>query len=65
MGYPTLTKLQAKEKGMRTELLMESGEKLSIYTLNPTGQKILGFTLPDIYEHLGSDVVENIEVNLL
>ena len=37
MGYPTLTKLQSKEKGMRTELLMENGEKLTIYTLNKTG----------------------------
>ena len=36
-GYPKPTKLQAKEKGMRTELVMESGEKLTIYTLNATG----------------------------
>jgi hypothetical protein len=37
-SYPVLDQLDAKEKGMRTSLHMEDGEKLTIYTLNKHGQ---------------------------
>ena len=37
MGYPTLTKNQAKEKGLRTTIRMENGNELSIYNMNKAG----------------------------
>ena len=37
ISYPTLTKNQAKEKGLRTTIKMENGNELSIYNMNKAG----------------------------
>jgi hypothetical protein len=49
------------EKGMRTVLKMEDGKTLSIFNLNPAGQKLLGKMLPDIFKHIGLDLIDNFE----
>jgi len=60
-SYPLLDKMAAKEKGMRTTLKTEDGNQLTIYTLNKYGQKLLVNTLPELFAHIGSDLVDNIE----
>ena len=64
MGYPVPEKRVAKEKGLRSVIKMEDGSELNFYTLNPTGQKILSFVLPELFEHLGADVMNNLEIIL-
>ena len=64
MGYPMPTKNEAKEKGLRSVIKMKNGQELSIFTLNKAGQNLLGKTLPELYEHMGSDVVDNLEIIL-
>ena len=59
LAYPKPEKLAAKEKGLRTVIKMDNGKELSIFNLNKSGQKLLGTTLPEVYEHLGTDLVEN------
>ena len=53
MAYPVPDKLVAKEKGLRTVIEMSNGQQLSIFNLNKAGQKLLGTTLPELFEHLG------------
>ena len=60
-SYPLLGKMIAKEKGMRTTLNAEDGTQLTIYTLNKHGQKLLVNTLPELFGHIGEDLVENFE----
>lgn len=60
-SYPIPNKLVAKEKGMRIELNMDDGNKLTIMTLNRHGQKLLATTFPEIFVHLGTDLIDNFE----
>ena len=49
----------ALEKGLRAELELESGEKLTIKQLNFSGQNILVKVLPELITHIGLDVAEH------
>ena len=49
---------------MRTVIDMDDGGQLTIYTLNKAGQQLLGFVLPELFEHMGTDVVENLHTIL-
>lgn len=64
VSYPVPSKREAKEKGLRSVIKMDNGSELTIYTLNKAGQMLLGFALPELFEHLGSDVMNNLEVIL-
>ena len=63
-GYPVPAKRVSKEKGMRSVIKMDNGNELSFFSINKAGQKLLEFTLPELFEHLGEDVMNNLEVIL-
>jgi len=62
VSYPVPTKKQAKEKGLRSVIKMENGNELTFYTLNKAGQTLLGFVLPELFEHLGADIMDNLVI---
>ena len=41
---------------------MESGDQLTVFNMNKAGQKLLGFVLPELFEHLGGDIMNNMEI---
>jgi len=43
---------------------MKDGGELSIMNLNKAGQSLLGTTLPNLFEQLGTDLVDNLEIIL-
>lgn len=60
-AFPVMEKLSAKEKGLRTKLHLENGQELTVFNLNKAGQNLLGKVLPEIFEHLGADITNNIK----
>lgn len=63
-GYPVPDKRACLEKGLRTVIKMEDGGELSVQNLNRAGQTLLGKVLPQLFEHLGTDIMNDIETIL-
>ena len=63
-SFPVPEKNVALEKGLRTVIKTEEGGELSFMTLNKYGKELLGKVLPTLYEHLGQDIMLNVEAIL-
>ena len=63
-GYPVPAKNTAKEKGLRSVIKTEDGGELSVFNLNQAGWQMLGTVLPALFEHLGEDIMNNLEIIL-
>ena len=46
---------------MRTVLKHPNGQDLTFFVLNKHGQKLLKEDLPEMFKHMGMDVVDNCE----